>query len=189
VDPVIAWVALFRLAGALPVLRWPLAGAVIGIVTDLLDLLLFNVAVVYLGWPGFDGYQAFDKWCDQAFLLACLVAAWRHFPSLPRRVALGLYLFRLVGFAAFEAGRLPREGLLLFPNTFEFWFLAVALIARVRPGFTWTPARAAALLAGLTAAKLVQEWALHVARLFDQVTFLGALDAVWRTLTSPFRGS
>ena len=76
----------------------------------------------------------------------------------------------------FETGLAPREALFLFPNLFEFWFIAVAFTMRYRPAFAWTPARAAAVLAVLLAGKLVQEWALHVGRIFDGMTFLGALE-------------
>jgi hypothetical protein len=188
VDPVIVLVALYRIAGSLLVLRWPFWGGIAAVVCDLFDLLLFNLFVVYGGWPGFDGYQAFDKWADQVYLAAFLVVALRDFAPGPRLVAGALWLFRLVGFVAFEAGWAPREALILFPNLFEFWFLAVAFTMRYRPAFAWTPARSAAVLLALLGAKLVQEWALHVGRLFDGSTFLGALESVWQGLTSPLRG-
>jgi hypothetical protein len=34
-----------------------------------------------------------------------------------------------------------------------------------------------------TLAKLLQEWALHGARLFDQLSSLQVLDQVWRWIT------
>ena len=89
---------------------------------------------------------------------------------------------RLVGFLAFELGA-PREILFVFPNVFEFWFIAVVFAAKFRPSFVWTPTRAAAVLAPLLVAKLVQEWALHVGRLFDSFTFLDALHAIWHAVT------
>jgi len=188
VDPVVAFVGLYRIAGSLFVLRWPFWGALVAVVCDLCDLLLFNVFVAYGGWSGFAGYQAFDKWADQVYLAAFLVVAVRDFAPLARRIAVGLYLFRIVGFIAFEAGVLPREALILFPNLFEFWFIAVAFTMRFRPSFAWTPARTASALGLLLAGKLAQEWALHVGRLFDETTFLGALESIWDAITTPFRG-
>ena len=187
-DPVIALVFAYRVAGSLPVLRWPFWGAVVAILCDLFDLLLFNVFVVYGGWSGFDGYQTFDKWADQVYLAAFLVVALRDFAPGPRLVAVALWLFRFVGFVAFEAGWAPREALILFPNLFELWFLAVAFTMRYRPGFAWTPGRSAVALAVLLGVKLVQEWALHVGRLFDELSFLGALESIWDWVTGPFRG-
>jgi hypothetical protein len=59
---------------------------------------------------------------------------------------------------------------------------------RYRPGFAWTPARSAGVLAVLLGAKLVQEWALHVGRLFDGTTFLEALESAWNDVTRLFTG-
>lgn len=178
-DPVIALVGLYRVAGSLLVLRWPFWGGIAAIVCDLFDLLLFNVAVAWFGWAGFDGYQAFDKWADQVYLAAFLFVAVRRFAPGPRAVAVALYGFRLVGFVLFEAGAVPREALLVFPNVFEPWFLAVAFTLRYRPSFAWTPGRSAVVFGVVLGAKLVQEWALHVGRLFDSMTFLGVLGSVW----------
>jgi hypothetical protein len=188
VDPVVALVGLYRVAGSLLVLRWPFWGGVAAVICDLFDLFLFDVATRYGGWAGFAGYQAFDKWADQVYLGAFLVVALREFAPGPRLVAAALWLFRLLGFVAFETGLAPREALFLVPNVFEFWFLAVAFTMRYRPSFAWTPWRTAVILAALLAAKLVQEWALHVGRLFDSMTFLGALGTIWDAATAPFRG-
>jgi hypothetical protein len=172
-------VGLYRIIGSLIVLRWPFWGAFIAIGVDLTDLLLFDLLS---GGPAPAYYQTFDKWADQVYLLAFLIVAVRDFRPLEKWVAVGLYLFRMVGFVAFELGA-PREVLFLFPNVFEFWVVAVIVLMRLRPAFAFTPARAAASLVVLTAAKLVQEWALHVGRLFDSFTFLDALRAIWSTLT------
>jgi hypothetical protein len=188
-DPVVALVFAYRVVGSLPVLRWPFWGAVVAILCDLCDLLLFNLAMVYLGWPGFDGYQTFDKWADQVYLALFLVVALRRFPPTARWIAVALYAFRLVGFVGFEAGWLPREGLFLFPNLFEFWFLAVAFTLRFRPGFAWTARRSALVLGVLLVGKEIQEWALHVGQLFDGVTFLEALDRIRRAILAPLGGS
>jgi hypothetical protein len=188
VDPVVAFVGLYRIAGSLLVLRWPFWGALVAVACDLCDLLLFNAFVVYWGWPGFSDYQAFDKWADQVYLAAFLFVAVRDFAPLAKRIAVGLYLLRLVGFAAFELGFAPREALFLFPNLFEFWFIAVAFTMRFRPAFVWTAGRAATALTVLLAGKLVQEWALHVGRIFDGMTFLGVLGSIWDGMTGPFRG-
>ena len=84
-------------------------------------------------------------------------------------------------------GVAPRDALFLFPNLFEFWFIAVAFTMRFRPRVRLDEAaRAAGALGVLLAAKLVQEWALHVGRLFDQMTFLDALGSIWHALTTPF---
>ena len=47
----------------------------------------------------------------------------------------------------------------------------------------WTPPSLVGALVGLLVLKEVQEWALHGARLFDDITALEAIDLVWRRLT------
>lgn len=83
---------------------------------------------------------------------------------------------------------LPRDALIVAPNPFEFWYLAVACTWRDRPAFAWTPGRSAVALLALGAAEEVQEWAPHVGRLFDGFSFLEALDAIRRAVLSPFGG-
>jgi hypothetical protein len=170
-------IGAIRILGSLPVLRWPLAGGILAIVVDLSDLLLRDV----LDLGGIPDYQAFDKWVDQVYMGAFLAAALR-WAGPERAIAVGLYLFRLVGFVAFELSG-ERALLLLFPNVFELWFLCVAAVHRFRPGFAWRPAVTVAVLAVLLAIKEFQEWALHGARLFDSISSLDFLDMVRRWLT------
>jgi hypothetical protein len=169
-------IGAIRIAGSLPVLRWPLAGGILAILVDLSDLLLRDT----LDLGGIPDYQAFDKWADQVYLALFLAVALRW--SGPERwIALSLYVFRLVGFAAFEATG-ERALLLVFPNVFEPWFLLVAAIHRWRPGFAWRPVTIAVALVALSALKEIQEWALHGARLFDGISSLEFLDQVGRWL-------
>jgi hypothetical protein len=170
-------IGAFRVLGSLPVLRWPLAGGLLAILVDLSDLLLRDT----LDLGGIPDYQAFDKWADQVYLGLFLIVALR-WSGIERSIAIGLYLYRLVGFVAFEATG-DRALLLLFPNVFEPWFLTVAAVHRFRPGFAWRPATIVGALVALTAVKELQEWALHGARLFDGISSLEFLDRVRRWLT------
>jgi hypothetical protein len=170
-------IGAFRVIGSLPVLRWPLAGGLLAILVDLSDLLLRDT----LDLGGIPDYQSFDKWADQVYLGLFLVVALR-WSGVERSIAVGLYLFRLVGFVAFELTG-ERALLLVFPNVFEPWFLTVAAVHRFRPGFAWRPATLGAALIALTAVKELQEWALHGARLFDGISSLEFLDRVRRWLT------
>jgi hypothetical protein len=111
---------------------------------------------------------------------AFLVVALRWAGSA-RTVAIGLYVFRLVGFVVFEVTQ-ERALLLLFPNVFEFWFLAVAALGDARIA-AWSRGRLALVVIALTGLKEFQEWALHGARLFDTIGALEFLDLVWRRLT------
>lgn len=170
-------IGLIRIAGSLPVLRWPLAGGLLAVGVDLSDLLLRDL----LDLGGIPDYQAFDKWIDQVYQATFLIVALR-WSGIERRVAVGLYLYRLAGFVAFELTG-QRALLLVFPNVFELWFLLVAAVHVVRPGFTWRTGTLAAALVGLLAVKELQEWALHGARLFDGISSLDFLDRLRRIVS------
>lgn len=170
-------IALVRIAGSLPVLRWPLAGGIVAILVDLSDLLLMNV----LDLGGVPDYQRLDKVLDLVYMTAFLVVALR-WTGPDRWVSVVLFAFRMVGFVAYEATG-AREILLLFPNVFEPWFLLVAALHHRWDPVPWTAPRLGAAMVPLLAAKEVQEWALHWAKLFDNVTALEAIDRVWRWLT------
>lgn len=169
-------IAAIRIAGSLPVLRWPLLGGLLAILIDLSDLLLMGV----LDLGGVPDYQSLDKWLDQVYMATFLIVAFR-WADPARSIAVALYVLRLAGSLAFEVTG-ERTLLLLFPNVFEFWFIFVAAIGPERIG-RWGTGRLAIALAALTALKEVQEWALHGARLFDDITALEAIDLVWRRLT------
>jgi hypothetical protein len=176
VTPEVIIVAAIRIAGSLPVLRWPLIGGLLAILIDLSDLLLFDV----LDIGGVSNYQGLDKWLDQVYLAAFLVVT-RRWSDPARRIALVLYVYRLIGFLVFEVTG-TRTVLLVFPNVFEFWFVFVALVGHARVA-GWSRGAVGVAILGLTALKLVHEWALHGARLFDEIGALEALDLAWRWLT------
>lgn len=170
-------IAVVRIAGSLPVLRWPLAGGVLAVLVDLSDLLLRDT----LDLGGVPDYQSLDKWLDQVYMAAFLLVALR-WQGIERPIAVALYLFRAVGFVLFEVTG-DRGLLLFFPNVFEFWFLAVVAVHRFRPGFSWSWRSAAVTLIVLTGLKEVHEWALHGGRIFDGISSTEFLELVWERLT------
>ena len=169
-------IAAVRIAGSLPVLRWPLLGGLLAILTDLSDLLLMGL----LDLGGVPDYQSLDKWLDQFYLALFLVVALR-WTTPARTISIVLYAFRLVGFILFELTG-ERALLLLFPNVFEFWFIFVAIVRDDRIA-GWSRGQLGVALAVLTPIKEMQEWALHGARLFDGISALEASDLIWRRLT------
>jgi len=116
----------FRVLCALPALRWPFAGGLFAIITDFSDLFLMNAI------GGIDDYQRLDKLCDLAYMLVFLKVAF-GWAGLERGVAVGLFAFRMIGEVVFELSG-ARWTLLVFPNVFEFWFIAVAALHHYRPG-------------------------------------------------------
>src|SRR2546430_3786447 len=107
----------FRVASALPTLRWPFAGALIALVADFADLFLMDAI------GGISDYQRLDKLCDLAYIATFVIVALR-WSGLERVIALVLFAYRMIGEVAFEITG-QRALLLLFPNVFEFWFVAV----------------------------------------------------------------
>jgi len=170
-------IAAARLATALPVLRWPLAGAAIAILGDLADLFL----MAWIDAGGVGDYQRFDKVLDLAYMGTFLVVALR-WSGLERSVAIGLFGLRMVGVAAFELTGW-RPVLVLLPNAFELWFVVVAAWHRARPGAALPDRVAWPALAGATALKLGQEYVLHGWRWLDRYTLPEFLALVWDWLT------
>jgi hypothetical protein len=170
-------IALVRIAGSLPVLRWPLAGGILAILVDLSDLLLMNV----LDLGGVPDYQRLDKLLDLVYMATFLAVALR-WTGPDRWVSVALFAWRMVGFVAFELTG-ERALLLVFPNVFEPWFLLVALLHHRWDPVPWTRWPFVGAMGGLLLVKEIQEWALHYARLFDGITALEAIDRAWRWLT------
>ncbi|WP_244930227.1 hypothetical protein [Nocardioides sp. W7] len=158
--------ARFLLPLAIP--YWPLPAVVACLVLDGVDQTIFQLF-------GYDppGYQGYDKAMDVYYLAIAYLATLRNWASMPAfRVGWFLYFYRLVGVVAFELTH-ARPLLLVFPNTFEYFFIAYETV-RAR----WSPI-ALALSWWLSAAaliwvfvKLPQEWWIHIARL-DVTDLLG----------------
>jgi hypothetical protein len=173
-----AVVGLYRVAGSLPVLRWPFIGGIIAVLCDLCDLFLIN----WLG--GVANYQRFDKYLDQVYMLTFLIVvlAWT---GLPRAVGVVLYGYRMAGFVAFELTG-ARFLLLAFPNFFEVWFFFIAGIAFFRVEEPASKRWVWLLAISLGVTKVVQEYVLHYEKLLDGFTAFEAVSAIWHWLTAPF---
>lgn len=167
-------IAIVRILGSLPVLQWPLVGGVLAILIDLSDLFMMNL----LDMGGVRNYQVFDKWLDQVYMLTFLVVAVWKWDGLDRAIAVALYAFRMVGFVAFEVTD-ARGILIFFPNVFEFWFLFVAARRRFWPERTLSPRGAVYAFVPLLAAKVFQEYVLHVGKWLDGFTAVEAVEWIW----------
>lgn len=141
--------------------RFPLPAIIACLVLDGVDQTIFQSF-------GFDppGYQNYDKAMDVYYLAIAFITTMRNWtaPSAVQ-VARFLFFYRMAGVALFEfTGWRPL--LLLFPNTFEYFFIAYEII-RLR----WEPSQfgrkfwigVAAVL--WVVVKLPQEYWIHVAKL------------------------
>jgi hypothetical protein len=143
------------------ILRYPLPAIIGCLLLDGVDQTIFQAF-------GHDppGYQSYDKAMDVFYLAIAYLATLRNWQNLHAlRISRALYFYRLVGVVVFEFTQV-RAMLLLFPNVFEYFFIAYEAV-RSR----WSPRRyglrwwlvAAALI--WVVVKLPQEYWIHIAEL------------------------
>jgi hypothetical protein len=141
--------------------RFPLPAIIACLVIDGVDQTVFQLF-------GYDppGYQGYDKAMDVYYLAIAYLATMRNWQSMPAyRIGQFLYFYRLVGVVAFELTQV-RPLLLVFCNTFEYYFIAYEAI-RSR----WSPVRRRLAFWATVAAliwvlvKLPQEYWIHIAKL------------------------
>ena len=187
-------IAVYRVAGSLPVLLFPFPGAIIAMLVDNFDVFLKNL----LDEGSVRDYHSFDKWLDLVYMFTFFVVALR-WQGTARNIAVGLFVYRLIGVVAFEVSQ-DRDVLIFFPNLFEFWFVFVAGAKFLRLEERWrgeprlrglVPFRYAreqlvVVLPVMLAIKLPQEYALHVGRWLDRLTAVETVEWFWRVLTPPF---
>ncbi len=141
--------------------RFPLPAIVACLVVDGIDQSVFQAF-------GFDppGYQGYDKAMDVYYLAVAYLTTMRNWTSSGAAgVARFLFFYRMVGVVAFELTGW-RALLLVFPNTFEYFFIAYEAV-RSR----WDPRRLSprqwVVVAGViwVVVKLPQEYWIHIAQL------------------------
>jgi hypothetical protein len=151
-----------RILVPLAIPKFPLPAMLAALVIDGMDQTIFQTFTSL----DLEGYQSYDKALDVYYLSIAYTATlrnWTHHTA----VAVGrfLYYFRLVGVVIFEVTQI-RVVLLIFPNTFEYFFdFYEAVRARGDPRMMST-----AIVVGAAAfiwifIKLPQEWWIHVAQL------------------------
>jgi hypothetical protein len=161
-ESVVFWVVVAaRVLVPLGVFRFPLPAMLAALVIDGVDQSIFQALGIDL-----EGYQSYDKALDVYYLSMAYLAMMRNWVNQDAfDVGRFLYYFRMIGVVVFEQTQI-RAVLLVFPNTFEYFFDAYEAV-RTR----WDPRRLArAALIGLAAfiwifIKLPQEWWIHVAQL------------------------
>lgn len=142
--------------------RFPLPAIIASLVLDAVDQTIFDTFTT----RELENYQSYDKALDVYYLTIAYISTLRNWPAGPAfEVSRMLWYYRLVGVLLFELTGL-RAILLIFPNTFEYYFIFVELV-RQRwnlSRLTWGPAIGAA--AGIwVGIKLPQEYWIHVAQL------------------------
>ncbi|MFL5722133.1 MAG: hypothetical protein ACJ78H_01975 [Chloroflexota bacterium] len=169
-DAIVFWgVVAARVLVPLAVFRFPLPAMLASLVIDGLDQTIFQTFTSI----NLEDYQSYDKALDVYYLSMAYLSMLRNWVSRDAfDIGRFLFYFRLVGTVLFEQTQI-RALLLLFPNTFEYFFDTYEAI-RTR----WDPRRLARnLLIGIAAFiwivfKLPQEWFIHVAEL-DATEIIG----------------
>lgn len=170
---VVAVVGL-RLVLPLAIPYFPLFGVISCLVLDAVDQSIFQQ------FPAIplEGYQSYDKALDIYYLSITYLSTMRNWTNAPAfRVSQALFYYRMIGVVAFELTQV-RALLLVFPNTFEYFFIFYELV-RARWATSRLSARAAVVAAAVIwiFVKLPQEWWIHIAQLdmtdFIKVQLLG----------------
>jgi len=160
---VVVAIVAARLLVPLLIPRYPLV-IVAAFLLDAVDNgLLGSLTEVDLSAEG--PYQSWDKALDIYYLSIAYLSTMRNWASRPAfRIGQFLFYYRLLGNMLFELLQ-SRAMLLVFPNTFEFFFIAYEAI-RTRYDTARVSARAWLLLAaGLwVVVKLPQEYWIHIAQ-------------------------
>ena len=158
--------------------RFPLPAIFAALVIDAADQTIFQQFTDL----NLDGYQSYDKALDIYYLTIAYLSVYRNWTNgFAAAVARFLWYYRLVGVVLFEITE-TRWLLLVFPNTFEYYFIAYAFIRTM-----WDPRRLGhRAVIGMAAfiwifIKLPQEWWIHIAQLdftdFMKETVFGVTSA------------
>ena len=167
--PVVA-VIVARLLLPLLIPRYPLPGILIALMLDAIDQTIFQL----VGNVDLTGYQTYDKALDVYYLTIAYAATIRNWEGPAFLIGRALWYYRLVGVALFEYLE-ARWLLVVFPNTFEYFFIAIELIKVSRNPFALARDQLVTLAILIwVGIKLPQEWWLHIAQL-DLTEFVGEL--------------
>jgi hypothetical protein len=189
------WLIFWVVAGArfllpLTIPRYPLPGILASLVLDAADQTIFQQ---FTGLA-LEGYQGYDKALDIYYLTIAYISTLRNWANhFAFQIGRFLLYWRLVGVALFELTQL-RPLLLVFPNTFEYFFIFYEAY-RLR----WDPQRMTGkLLIGAAALiwiviKLPQEYWIHIGQ-FDTTDWIKTslfrvpLDTPWSEILGAWPG-
>lgn len=141
--------------------RFPLPAIIACLVIDAADQSIFQK------YTSLDlaNYQSYDKALDIYYLTIAYLSVIRNWRNgFAMEVARFLWYYRLVGVVLFELTE-SRYLLFIFPNTFEYFFIAYEAVRTM-----WDPRRltrrAVLWMAGFiwVVIKLPQEWWIHIAQ-------------------------
>lgn len=154
--------------------RFPLPAVVAALVLDAADQTIFQQYTTL----DLAGYQTYDKALDIYYLTIAYISTMRNWGGgFSFGVAQFLWYYRLVGVLLFEFTQ-ARWLLLVFPNTFEYYFIAIEAYKTGRNHLRLTKRQVLAIAGAIWVfIKLPQEYWIHIAKLdftnFVKGTVLG----------------
>lgn len=150
-------VIVLRLLVPLSMLRWPLGGMILSILTDGADVMIFEK---FGGGFWGDNYHAADKVFDIYYLSLAFIVVHRWKDALARRTAKILFLWRFLGFVAFELTGF-RPTFFFAPSIFENFYVFWLVLLKFFPRFRLTPLQLICLLLIAGFPKVIQEYVMH----------------------------
>lgn len=154
-------VIVVRVLTALPTLRFPLEGFLLALEVDKWDWYWLDAGSKSKEYQAL--YQQWDKVLDLFALGVAAFVALRWRDRTMRMMALGAFLLRAAGVAAFLLTE-ERWILVAVPNVFETLFLMYVVFQVIAPGEPMLIGSASALMVFLAAflPKLAEEYYLHI---------------------------
>ena len=162
VDPNIAvgFVVLLRALIPFTILRWPLLGGILAMISDGIDIMVFQG----FGYAFLNGipYNYIDKTFDTWYLFFEFLVVLRWKDTLAKRTAEILFSWRAIGYVIFLFVGL-QEVFFFTPNIFEYFFLAMIIIWKFRPHFKLKKRSMAIILLIVGIPNIIKEYYYHVA--------------------------
>lgn len=162
-DMLIFWIvvmARFFIPLAIP--KYPLPAVLACLILDGVDQTIFQL---FTNLP-LEGYQSYDKALDIYYLTITYLSTLRNWSNIfAFKISRFLFYYRLIGAVIFELTQL-RAVLLIFPNTFEYFFIFYEAVR-----LKWNPLVLTKEKLLLTTAliwvfvKIPQEYWIHVAQM------------------------
>ncbi|MFH1586176.1 MAG: hypothetical protein ABIB79_05400 [archaeon] len=152
------FIILFR--GLVPflILRWPLAGALLAIVGDIIDIFIFDM--FGSGFLEGFGYHNFDKIFDMWYYIFEMIVIWRWKDKLARNTGAVLFGWRAAGFVIFEITKF-KPIFFFAPNIFEFFFIATLVLKKFNRKFVYNYKNLILTLAIVGIPNIIKEYLMH----------------------------
>ena len=120
INEVVFWLVVgSRFFVPLLIPRYPLPAILAALIIDGIDQTIFQTYTTL----DLEGYQGYDKALDIYYLTIAYISTMRNWTNLfSFQVSRFLFYWRVIGVVSFELTHI-RELLLIFPNTFEYYFI------------------------------------------------------------------